>query len=208
MDKMSITKRVLTITVLVSALAIIQFTATGCGCDCGDGNGEEFPQHILDKADQLIISKVGADYFKEYISYAPTQSKIVGSDYDFTYYFAIPGKEYVREFITFTLDSLGNPAANRDIIGIPNCLEKPGECEFTVDEAAARSIAEKNGMDKGIDEWKVIFKWEKEYDRYVWHILNYYSKSEGSQGFRGNGKSMYIDANNGTVLKFSDWFVR
>jgi hypothetical protein len=125
--------------------------------------------------------------------------------YNMIYRFVIPDKSYVNVLIEFSIDTLGNIARDRDIVGIPNCMEE--DCSFRISEEQAIKIAKESGLQKGIKEWKTGFIWNAKLNQYVWHILSTDWSSESSQGFRGYGKEVIIDPNTGLVLTMNDWHV-
>ena len=120
----------------------------------------------------------------------------------------IPEKPYVNNRITFTVDSVGNVIKERDIIGIPNCIIHPSQCDWNFDREAVIAIAEKYGLEKGIKDWQVGFIWNPERQIYVWHILSTLREMKGDYGYRGSGKEMIIDPVSGDILALNDWNVR
>ena len=120
----------------------------------------------------------------------------------------VPEKPYVNTVITFSVDSIGNVVKKRDIIGIPNCKEKPTDCNWRVDRKSAVSIAERYGLEKGIKDWQVGFIWNPERQIYVWHILSTTREFSGDFGYRGSGKEMLIDPVFGDVIALNDWNIR
>ncbi len=104
------------------------------------------------------------------------------------------------------LIQLGNLVGGQKISGIPDCTN--GDCDYSIDESKAKQIAEAQGLEKGIKNWKTDFVWNDKYENYVWKIISTSSESQGSEGYRGSGKEMLIDANNGKVLESNSWHVR
>jgi len=162
----------------------------------------------LNKANKYIIANVGKDYFDKYIKPDFQDTKKIHSLYEMVYNFKIPDKPYVNTKITFIVDSTGQVINKESVIGLPDCLSYPEKCQFNIDEAQARSIAQKNNFPKGIKEWIVEFKWEPKYDQYVWSVLSTLRETSGSFGTRGNGQIMLIDPNTGNIISQNPWYVR
>jgi hypothetical protein len=117
----------------------------------------------------------------------------------------MPEKSYVNALIEFSVDTLGNIVRDRDIVGIPNCMES--DCSFNISEEQALKIATDAGLQKGVKEWKTGLIWDAKLKQYVWHILSTDWTTEATQGFKGYGKEVIIDPNTGLVLAMNDWHV-
>jgi hypothetical protein len=94
---------------------------------------------------------------------------------------------------------------NRDIVGIPRCLNYPEECDFNIDEQSAKQIATDMGLKDGVKEWDIAFMWDFKFKRYVWRILSTLNEYGGEENYRANGEEMLVDPNNGEVLALNDW---
>jgi hypothetical protein len=162
----------------------------------------------LNKANRYIISKVGKDYFDKYIKPDLQNSKRIQSQYEMVYNFKIPEKPYVDTKIKFSVDTTGQIINKENVIGLPDCLSYPEKCQFNIDEAQAKAIAEKNNFPKGIKDWIVEFKWEPKHDQYVWSILSTLQEATGGFGTRGNGQIMLIDPNTGNIISQNPWYIR
>ena len=184
---------------LLSLIALIS-------CRCSADEDMKIPFSIVEKSNQKIISKTGEDFFHNNYYLNIADSKEVNGKYLMKYSFKIDGKPYVNKEISFLVDSLGNLAAGQKLSGIPNCANNA--CDYSVDETKAKQIAEKEGLEKGIKDWKSDFVWNDKYENYVWKIISTSSESQGSNGYRGSGNEMIIDANSGKVLESNDWHVR
>lgn len=202
------TKGLFLIALAKKILILLLFYFYGCSCNCGNEDYIKIPESILKKADNFIISNVGKEFFDKNIKIDLIKSKLVDSYFELHYKMQIENKTYVDEDIHFYVDSLGNIAADRDIIGIPDCKLNPSYCNFNIDEMQAKIIAEKKGLEPGIKEWKIGFLWNEKWQRYLWHILNVLYEAEGSNGYIGNGKEVIIDPSNGEVLEFNEWKIR
>lgn len=187
---------------------IISYLFYSCSCNCKTERTNEIPQALVKKSNEFIISKVGQIFFDKYISIDLARTKLSASNYEMVYDFYIPEKSFVKSKIKFTFDSTGNINEQREIIGIPNCIEDSTSCVFNIDEIAAKEIAVKNGLEKGIKDWKVGFLWNEKYKKYVWHILSTSFEKQTSEGFRGSGKELIINSYNGEILEFNDWNIR
>jgi hypothetical protein len=117
----------------------------------------------------------------------------------------MPDKPYVDAIIKFTVDSVGNVIKNRDIVGIPRCLNFPEECDFNIDEQTARQIAGNMGLKDGVKEWDAGFMWDFKFNRYVWRILSTLTELGSDENYKATGQEMLIDPNSGEVLALNDW---
>lgn len=177
-----------------------------CSCsNCGKNDMVDLPMHVLKKADSFIKSRTGDDLFGEYITPDLQLTKYTPPYYEMVYNLYMPEKPYVNSLIKFTVDTSGNVLTNRDITGIPNCFRSLEECNFSVDEKQAKQIAELNGLEKGIKEWKVAFIWNPQRDRYVWHVLSTFQEIEGDIGYRAEGKEAIINPATGVLIAMNNW---
>lgn len=192
--------------ILIITALLVSFLIYSCSCSsCSNKEEANVPLDVLEKADSFIVSKTGEQFFKNYITADFFRIKHTAPNYEMVYRLYILEKSYVDVLIKFTVDSVGNVLKNRDIIGIPNCGFFPQECEFNIDELAARQIAAENGLEEGVKEWKVGFIWNSNYDKYVWHILSTLEEMEGESGYRAKGEEAIIDPSNGEVIALNDW---
>jgi len=184
------------------------------------------PPEIIDAGNRFIISRVGPDFFNNSINFNRNKSRyyppnqmclqdpdncsafLLHSHYLMVYDIKIPQIPQCDEFIEFVLDSIGNIIEERDVFGLPDCVNNPGECLFPVDEAQAISIATNAGLEEGIKPWIIDFYWYGwDLRTFVWSVKNtLYEKSEGNE-YYANGKIVVIDANSGEVLRIDSWLV-
>ena len=199
-------KKLLNLLVILSVVSTIGFVITSCSCSsCSKEELAEVPLDVLNKANSFITSKTGEEFFNKYITPDFARTKHVPPYYDMVYRLFVPEKPYVNSLIKFSIDSLGRIEKKRDILGIPNCVQNPAQCDWQIDEDAAKLIAEKYGLEKGVKDWQVGFIWNPERQIYVWHVLSTIREFEGDFGYRANGKEMIIDPVSGDVLAFNDW---
>lgn len=171
---------------------------------------EEIPDSIIEKSNQFIISKVGQEFFNNYMSinkeltrYIPANlhciknlsycaDYLLAPNYFMVYSLKIPNKPYANVSISFSVDKNGNIIAGSQQ-GLPDCVSKPSECEFLIDENDAIKIARNAGLEEGISDWKTSFHWAYgNPGSYVWTVQNYLSSN--------NGKIVMIDANSGDII--------
>ena len=115
---------------------------TSCKCRaCEDEEQGSVPLEVLTKANSFVIASTGKDFFENYITPDFARTKYTPPYYEMAYKFFMPDKPYVNVTIKFTVDSLGNVLTNRDIVGIPKCLNFPEQCDFNIDEQTAKQIA-------------------------------------------------------------------
>ena len=185
---------------------LMSFFIDACSCSsCSNQEEAVVPIELMKKADNYIKQKTGNDFFEKYISLDFIRTTLTPPYYFLTYRLLMPDKPYVNTIIQFSIDSIGNVVMDRDIIGIPDCLD--GGCNFNVTEAQAIKIAKDSGLEKGIKPWKTGFLWDPNLKQYTWHILSTSSELQNSERFMGYGKEIIIDPNSGLVLEMNDWHV-
>ena len=187
---------------LLSMIAGVTFFA--CSCSCTDSQST-VPDNVLKNSNRFIVSRVGQEFFDNYIKPDFQETKKINSKFYMVYDFKIPDKPYVDSKIKFEVDSTGSVLNRENVIGLPDCGADPGKCEFNIDEEQAKQIAKDNSFKQGIKDWKVEFKWDSKYNQYVWSILSTFQQSQGSNGMRGNGEIMLIDPNSGNVISTDTW---
>ena len=187
-------------------LFLATFPLSIVSCRCPSDEDIKIPISVIEKSNQQIISKTGEEFFHNNFSLNMADSKELKDKYLMKYNFKMDGKPYINKEISFMVDSLGSLPAGQNISGIPNCIN--GNCDFSVDASKAKQIAEEQGLEKGIKDWKADFVWNDKYENYVWKVISTSSESQGTNGYRGSGNEMIIDANNGKVLESNSWYVR
>lgn len=199
-------QKLYTISLLIIAVLISIAVLTSCKCrTCQDQEQDSVPLEILTKADSFIIASTGKEFFQSYITPDFARTKHTPPYYEIAYKFFMPDKPYVDAIIKFTVDSVGNVIKNRDIVGIPRCLNFPEECDFNIDEQTARQIAGNLGLKDGVKEWDAGFMWDFKFNRYVWRILSTLTELGSDENYKATGQEMLIDPNSGEVLALNDW---
>lgn len=199
-------QKLYTISLLIIAVLISIAVLTSCKCrTCQDQEQDSVPLEILTKADSFIIASTGKEFFQSYITPDFARTKHTPPYYEMAYKFFMPDKPYVDAIIKFTVDSVGNVIKNRDIVGIPRCLNFPEECDFNIDEQTARQIAGNLGLKDGVKEWDAGFMWDFKFNRYVWRILSTLTELGSDENYKATGQEMLIDPNSGEVLALNDW---
>ncbi|MDP2302513.1 MAG: hypothetical protein Q8N03_08825 [Ignavibacteria bacterium] len=180
-----------------------------CSCNCGqEENQYPFPDNVTTNADKLIINKTGSDFFKDYISFNPVNSKRIESLFELRYKINIPDKPYFKGEIVIYTDTLGNILYDKEITGIPDCFTDPQNCEFHISDIQAKSIAETEGLDKGIKDWKIGLLWNGKHKQYLWHILSTLSESGNDERYIAKGKELLIDPSSGKIIELNEWNIR
>jgi hypothetical protein len=196
------------ISILLSALIIlVSITVlTSCKCrSCQDEEQGSVPLEVLSKADSFITISTGKEFFQKYITPDFVRTRYTPPYYEMAYKFFMPEKPYVNATIKFTVDSLGNVLKNRDIVGIPRCVNYPEECNFNIDEQTAKQIATNMGLKDGVKEWDTGFMWDFKLQRYVWRILSTLTEMGNEENYKATGQEMVINPNTGEVLVLNDW---
>lgn len=173
-----------------------------------DYDETDIPIYVFKNANKFIASKTGENFFENYIQPDFDNCRKTENGYFLSYKLFVPEKPFVTGEIRFTVDTLGNVLQNLEVFGIPECIKNPSDCKFSIDEKSARAIAEQNGLEKGIKDWKVTFLFDPILNKYVWNINTTLAQSEGEFGYRANGKEMVIDSSNGEVLSLNEWKIQ
>jgi len=195
---------------LISAITlfIIAAVLTSCKCRaCEDQEQGSVPLEVMAKADSFIVASTGQEFFNKYITADFARTKHTPPYYEMAYKFFMPEQPYVNAIIKFTVDSIGNVMKNRDIVGIPRCINFPEECDFNIDEQTARQIANDMELKEGIKDWDAAFMWDFKLQRYVWRILSTLTEYSSGDNYKATGQEMVIDPNTGDVLALNDWRV-
>ena len=182
------------------------------------------PNSIIEKANQIIISRTGKEFFEKNIKFSaersrknlPTTSCIQNPDscatflqktnYLVEYDFQVPGLNSVSTIMEFAVDENGNFIPEREPDGelpIPNCVANQRECEFTIDREKAITIAQNAGLKEGIIAWQITFGWNFNKHTFDWSIMN--TTTENKENCSASGSSLSIDANDGNILNQSGW---
>jgi hypothetical protein len=201
-------KSIYKISMFFSALIIlISITVlTSCKCrSCQDEEQGSVPLEVLSKADSFITISTGKEFFQKYITPDFARTRYTPPYFEMAYKFFMPEKPYVNATIKFTVDSSGNVLKNRDIVGIPRCVNYPEECNFNIDEQTAKQIATNMGLKDGVKEWDTGFMWDFKLQRYVWRILSTITEMGNEENYKATGQEMVIDPNTGEVLVLNDW---
>jgi hypothetical protein len=184
---------------------VIAALISSCSGSRYDYDDTDIPVYVFKNANKFIASKTGESFFENYIQPDFENCVRVDNGYFLSYKLYIPEKPFVKGEIRFTVDTLGNVNQNLEIFGIPDCIQNPSDCKFTIDEKSARVIAEQNGLEKGIKEWKCTFIYDPLLGKYVWNINSTLTKNEGEFGYRASGQEMVIDCSTGEVLSINNW---
>lgn len=165
------------------------------------------PDSIFEKADDFVISKVGKSFFSENFFRDFIHSKKTEDGYYIRYNYNRLDYEFVDEPAFFQTDSAGAVYLDREIAGIPNCLDSPEQCDYNVNKLEAIEIAEADKLPTGVRDWDVSFRWEGSLDKYIWHVITTISETGSGDNYKAEGEEMMIDPVDGTVLKRRKWTI-
>jgi hypothetical protein len=192
---------------ILSTLFLTSILFAAC-CNCNVNNDTiGISKNLLNKADEFVISKTGKDFFDQYINSDLKRITKTNVGYLMVYNFSIPEKEGVEGEIRFSVDTLGNVLKNMEITGIPDCVSNSKNCEFKISKKQAKEIAEQNGFEKGIKDWALDFLWNYSLEKYTWQIRTTLTETNAGEFKKGSGKTMFVDPNDGSILKTDEWRV-
>lgn len=204
MRKAVINKVLLPLSVIPMAAAI-----SSCSCEaCLKNESLKIPIEVLEKSNAFIESKVGLDFFKENILLDYERCQADSPYYEMHYRLRMKNKDYVDEDIHFTVGQDGRIVFEKEITGLPECLDQPETCRFNIDKEEAIKIAGLKGLKKGIRDWDISFRWEETSGQYVWHILSTLFDGVSSEGKRTGGEEILIDPSDGSVIRKSEWVIK
>jgi hypothetical protein len=158
---------------------------------------ETVPKHIVEKGLAYMASRLGEEFVAEYLRYLPQRSRgvfpadsLIPAGYTLQFALSIPDRPFVDRELMLRLDVEGR--CSQEPRGVPFCAKWPQECDFAIDEDAAKRIAREVGLPPGTREWRAKFHWDRK-SGYVWSVS---SSEEQPSGGRG-GYKVVIDANTG-----------
>jgi len=160
-------------------------------------------------AKKAIVARAGNSFFDNYVtpmwarSYPPEDCQTCTEDVRRGYSlialrFRMPELSFVDAIIDCVVRSNGSVSR---LEGVPSCIKDPGECIFPYDEAAARAIAERAGLEPGLEPWKFHFHWHVKFEAYVWQVSNTLEEEKET----GSGQLVLINANDGHVVGIYRW---
>lgn len=188
---------------------LFALVAISCSCQrCDESKVIHVSSRMAENAQAFIEAYVGPEFYLKYVSIDKLKTEYHSPNYLLVYNISIPDKPFFRGEIKFYMDSSGSVNTKMPVTGIPNCLEKPENCLFNIEENEARAIAKANNLPEGLKDWMLSILWNEAYDKYVWYILSTTYESEGSNGFIGEGEYIIIDIGSGEVIEKNKWKVR
>lgn len=203
--------------IILLPLLALSFIISACSCPVCEITENRYPktfkltgvpEKMKERVDNYIAARTGEDFFLKNIKLNETASYFDSVKYYWVYDLAIEGKEWATGKIELFTDSLGSPDPLMEVSGIPECASNPTACDFSINPARAKELAQKEGLKAGVKEWSVKFIWNPKYKNYVWQVLSTLEESQGSQGFRGSGQELLLDASSGAKLEMNEWKVR
>ncbi|MGD8779566.1 MAG: hypothetical protein PVH88_11470 [Ignavibacteria bacterium] len=187
-------------------IATLLLQIYSCSCkDCAKSDYEiTIPQNIIDKGIYYIMSKTGKDFLSKYIGVDYINSKQNENNCELIFHLRMIENNFVDEVINLEIDKNGEVISEK---GIPDCVKDSSNCIFVIDENKVLEIIEKSGLKTGIRKNEVEFRWSKELQKYVWHILSFHNESEEDGHYKGNGQEMMISPKDGEILLFREWII-
>jgi hypothetical protein len=225
MNKIIITLSVLiVIFIAVDVYLLLGNTSSRVQNAVNEEQATSVPDFIIEKANQIIISRTGREFFEKNIKFSAERSRknlpntsciqnpdscatfLQKTNYLIEYDFQVPGLNSVSTIMEVAVDENGNFISEREPDGelpIPNCVANQRECEFTIDREKAITIAQNAGLKEGIKAWQITFGWNANKHTFDWSIMN--TTTENKENCSAGGSSLSIDANDGKILSQSGW---
>ncbi len=198
---------------IISVLFLVFVFLSINGCKCRaylekEKPRTDVPEFIIKKADKFVMSKTGEKFFRKNISFDFFKSRKIKEGYFIRYNYVRTEYPFVHEPVYFTVDSTGKPLEKFGIVGIPDCLHEPQDCNYKIDKTMAKEIAQKENLARGIKKWSVSFRWENEFNRYIWHIISTTKETGTGKHYKAEGEEIMINPFDGSVLKKGKWYIR
>lgn len=191
------------------------------------------PQDVQAAADRFVAGRLGEAFFREHVRANASATRHLALDafagyrgteaadrwgwtdaWLVAYAFAPPGLE--AETVDLELPVLPNgTVVTEDVWSLPDCVGKPGECEFRVGRDRALELAREAGLGEGVAPWEAEFHWHRVYlwpegapiparaeihGTFAWSVRNFTTP--------GSGTSLTIDANDGALLLADNHWAR
>ena len=189
------------------------------------GRTPALKEHV-ERADAYLLGRVSEEFFERYVTFLPEKSDFFPPNNDcpetanecgswmmrpysvVRYLFAIPNLD-ITKGIGLQIGEEETPpiflSQSHGTWNVPNCLDDPQECEFSVDESQAVALAIKAGLPSSLYPLEAEFQWSTKYDSYVWSVFSHQKKRE--EGGSAYSDVYVIDANSGEVLSRSGRFI-
>ena len=156
------------------------------------------------KAEELLITNFGEDYFRDYITYNETVRGGYSHVYNTTVYFHIYNYNIIiDDYSTIVRISVAFDINSNDILntgGIVNCISDRSLCmPFKINKTEATEIAISGGLKKGTFGYKASVIHVSGPDRYLWTVMPAYPPKSGP------GYFVQIDPNSGKILRSSTY---
>jgi hypothetical protein len=179
------------------------------------------PADIIERANNVVIAKVGKDFFDQNITIKTESTKHNGPDqwcidhpgdcsaflskpnYVVVYKIKVPDKPFVDVPSQLILDDAGTLITENGEPDFPDCMQDAKECEFPIDEAGAIQIAKDAGLAEGIKKLETSFGWTSKEKTFFWSVRN--TTREDIPNCSKGGSDITIDANDGKVLEETSW---
>jgi len=187
---------------------------------------DSIPAVIIERATEFVVSRLGEHFFDGNVRFDPNHSQAHPSlphypvefaerhpdlasrpCFRMVFDLAVREQPWAQSRIEFLVDSRGDTLPDVPVLGLPDCVHDPRECQFPIDEERAVDLAKAVGFQAGVTSWTVTFGWQQ-HDAphhfpatFVWRISNTLSLSPT----RDEGATIVIDANSGEVLWRGGW---
>ena len=109
-------------------------------------------------------------------------------------------KPFLNHTVFVKVDSTGRVLTSKDDLAVGDCVRQPRECEFPIDEQAARRLAKRAGLEEGLTSWAPLFLWNVEHG-FIWAVSNTLRASaDGAMGH-----TIVLDGNTGAFIARQIW---
>ena len=150
----------------------------------------EPPGHVIDRADQYVLSRVGSDLFEAMYSRISVDQMSRG-DWLVQYRVEPMAGHYYFALVHVPWREEAKPTSK---YGVPDCAQSPDLCGPFITVTRAKEIAREHGLVATIEPLTVGFYAEG--DRFIWYVA---AKRKRAQKF-DTSERLLIDAVTGEVL--------
>ncbi len=166
-----------------------------CVADAKGNPNSELEARGIELASQYLREIVGTEFFEESVHRTDIYVRAESSnEVQVTYMFAVASAPEDYPIFVVQVD-IGNGTAG-SLRRIPGCKDNANNCEVRVSREQAKAIAEENGLEAGIAEWKVELRTIQNSDELLWAIENTTTWDTGPCG-----KLILVSAYSGEVLE-------
>ena len=87
---------------------------------------------------------------------------------------------------------------------LPDCTERPGECEVRIHPTEAIQVALDHGLKSELSACQVLLRWEGDYEQFVWYVYERRREDVSDTSYLSDPRVFVIGARSADILKVRD----